>query len=102
VSFSPNDRDGKLPDRAGRAHRPLRVTALVLLFSAAGTGPTSARDAAPPSYVATLRAHGIEPDAAGLRKYLGRLHRNDRQRREARRLVEQLGSDRFTDREVEA
>jgi len=60
---------------------------------------TRADDAAPSPYAATLREHGIKPDAAGLGKYLRQLHPNEGQRREVRRLIEQLGSDRFTDRE---
>ena len=60
---------------------------------------TRADDAARSPYAATLREHGIKPDAAGMGKYLRQLHPNEGQRREVRRLIEQLGSDRFADRE---
>jgi len=59
---------------------------------------TRTDDAAPSPYAATLREHGIKPDTAGLGKYLRQLYPNEGQRREVRRLIEQLGSDRFADR----
>ena len=60
---------------------------------------TSAEDTALPLYTATLRGSGIEPDAAGLRKYLRQLHPDEQQRRAARQLIEQLGAEGFADRE---
>ena len=79
-----------------RARRFVHAASIVLLFSTTGTSLTWADDTAPSPYAATLRQHGIESNAAGLGKYLRLLHPNEQK---AQRLIEQLGSDRFADRE---
>ena len=99
MPFSPNDRSANLRVTPWGARRlvhaaSLVLMSLVLLFSVAGTSLTRADDAAPSPYAATLRKHGIEPNAAGLGKYLRQLHPDGQQR-----LIEQLGSERFADRE---
>ena len=104
MPFSVKDRRGNsrvAPCGARRlVHAPLlAMMSLVLLLSATGTSVMRADKAGPSPYAATLRQHGIEPDAAGLGKYLRRLHPDEQQRRKVRRLVEQLGSERFPDRE---
>lgn len=72
----------------------LTLSVVVLAGSSA-----RADDAAPSPYAATLRKHGIEPDAAGLGKYLRQLRPDEKQQRETQRLIQQLGSDQFGERE---
>jgi hypothetical protein len=85
MPFFANDRHASLRDSAWGARRLAVATSLVLLSWATGTGLTQADDAAPSPYAATLRQHGIEPDAAGMGEYLRQLHPDEQQRREARR-----------------
>ena len=109
MPFSP-DHTTKLRESAWRARRfvaspvmtSLRLTSLVLLFSATGNSLTRADDSAPSPYAATLRQHGIAPNAAGLGEYLRQLNPDEQQQRKAIKLIEQLGSERFVDRTCRA
>ena len=60
----------------------------------------AAAEEAPSPYADVLREHGIEGNAEGLRGYLRQLHPDEAQRAEAQRLIDQLGGERFADREL--
>ena len=71
--------------------------AVLLIRQSTGAAPPSAES----YYEKVLREKQIDPDAAGLRKYLSGLHPGEAQRARAKRLIQQLGSsDGFAKREA--
>lgn len=99
MHFSLSDRWPYFLNTPSRMRRLVCAASFVLLVSATGASLSCADDATPSPYAATLRKHGIKPDAAELGKCLRLLLPNEQQRREARQLVEQLGSNRFAARQ---
>ena len=84
-------------NRCGSLLSVLLAFSLLPIFSA--TVCIAQENAASP-YAATLREHGIEPNVQGLGRYLRQLHPDDAQRAEALRLIKQLDSESFADREL--
>lgn len=58
------------------------------------------RDPHQQTYLETLRQYGIEPSAAGARRYLRKLLPQGDQQQQIDRLIEQLGDDEFVRREA--
>jgi len=98
MSFSWKYRNSFWQDNLWRDCRFTGFLSFILVWVSISR-PALADDAVVSPYSAILQKHGIDQDAKGLGEYLRKLHPSEEQQREAKRLVEQLGSEKYFDRE---